>query len=156
MTTLRKSIWIDAAPDIVFTYLTEGERMAQWSGVAAELDARPGGLLRLDMGQGGVLQGRFLEVERPGLIVYEVGAAEHGPEMMSRVEITLSAEVDGTRVDVVHDALPPPFQAVASRGWDHHLARLSVVATGGAPGNDSLCQRPMESLMAISNNRTGC
>lgn len=147
MTVLKKSIWIDAAPDIVFAYLTEGERMALWSGMAAELDARPGGLFRLDMGRGGILQGRFLEVARPGRIVYEVGAAEHGPEMMSRVEITLSPEVDGTRVDVVHDALPPPFQPVASRGWDHHLARLSVVATGGTPGIDSLCQRPMESLM---------
>ncbi len=148
MTALKKSIWIDAAPDIVFTYLTEGRRMAQWSGVAAELDARPGGVFRLDMGQGGILQGRFLEVVRPGRIVYEVGAAEQGPETMSRVEITLSAEVDGTRVEVIHDALPPPFQPVASRGWDHHLSRLSVVATGGEAGSDSLCERPMESLMS--------
>ena len=153
MTALKKSIWIDAAPDIVFTYLTEGERMAQWSGMAAELDARPGGIFRLDMGQGGILQGRFLEVVRPGRIVYEIAAAEHGPELMSRVEITLSAEVDGTRVEVIHDALPPPFRPVANRGWDHHLARLSVVATGGAPGNDSLCDRPMESLMSSNRPR---
>lgn len=144
---MKKSIWIDAAPGIVFDYLTEGERMALWSGVAAELDARPGGLFRLDMGAGGILQGRFLEVRRPDRIVYEVGAEDHGPEMMSRVEITLSPEVDGTRVDVVHDALPPPFQPVASRGWDHHLARLSVVATGGDPGPDTLCNRAMEMLM---------
>lgn len=151
---MKKSIWIDAAPEIVFDYLTEGERMALWSGVAAELDARPGGQFRLDMGKGGILRGRFLEVRRPDLIVYEVGAEDHGPEMMSRVEITLSPEVDGTRVDVVHDALPPPFKPVASRGWDHHLARLSVVATGGAPGIDSLCQRPMASLMG-TDGRVG-
>lgn len=147
MTALKKSIWIDAAPDIVFAYLTNGERMAQWSGVAAELDARPGGIYRLDMGQAGILQGRFLEVVPPGRIVYEVGSVDLGPESLSRVEITLSAEVDGTRVEVVHDALPPPFQPVASRGWDHHLARLSVAATGGEAGSDSLCGRPMESLM---------
>ena len=145
---MRKSIWIDAAPDIVFGYLTEGEQMSLWSGVSAELDARPGGVFRLDMGQGGILLGRFLEVRRPDRIVYEVGAEDHGPEMMSKVEITLSAEVDGTRVEVVHDALPPPFQPVASRGWDHHLARLSVVASGGTPGPDTLCDRPMESLMS--------
>lgn len=148
MTALKKSIWIDAAPEIVFAYLTEGERMARWSGVAAELDARPGGVFRLDMGQGGILSGRFLEVARPGRIVYEVGSVELGPETVSRVEITLTAEVDGTRVEVTHDALPPPFHPVASRGWDHHLARLSVVATGGDAGPDPLCERPMESLMS--------
>ncbi len=144
---MKKSIWIDAAPDIVFGYLTEGEHMAQWSGVAAELDARPGGIFRLDMGAAGILAGRFLEVRRPKRIVYEVGAEDDDPDRMSRVEITLSPEVDGTRVDVVHDALPPPFQPVASRGWDHHLARLSVVASGGTPGPDTLCDRPMEALM---------
>ena len=145
---MKKSIWIDAAPDVVFAYLTDGKRMAQWSGVAAELDPRPGGLYRLDMGQAGMIVGRFLEVRRPDRIVYEVGAEEHGAEMLSRVEITLTPEVDGTRVEVVHGALPPPFQPVASRGWDHHLARLSVVATGGEVGPDSLCERPMESLMS--------
>ncbi len=144
---MKKSIWIDAAPDTVFDYLVEGERMALWSGVAAELDPRPGGVYRLDMGRAGVMVGRFLEVRRPDRIVFEVGAEEQGPEMRSRVEITLTPEVDGTRLEVVHDALPPPFQPVASRGWDHHLARLSVVATGGDPGADPLCQRPMETLM---------
>ena len=151
MTALKKSIWIDADPDTVFAYLTEGDRLALWCGRAAELDARPGGIYRLDMGAAGILQGRFVEVVRPGRIVYEVGAAEHQPEMMSRVEITLSAEVDGTRVEVAHDALPPPFRPVAGRGWDHHLARLSVVASGGDPGPDALCERPMESLMGIAD-----
>lgn len=144
---MKKSIWIDAAPDIVFDYLTEGERMALWSGVAAELDPRPGGVFRLDMGEAGIMAGRFLEVRRPDRIVYEVGAEDRGPELMSRVEITLSAEVDGTRVEILHDALPPPLQPVAGRGWDHHLARLSVVVSGGVPGADSLCKRPLESLM---------
>ena len=144
---MKKSIWIDAAPDVVFAYLTDGERMALWSGVAAELDPRPGGVYRLDMGQAGMIVGRFLEVRPPDRIVYEVGAEEHAPEMLSRVEITLTPEVDGTRVDVVHNGLPPPFQPVASRGWDHHLARLSVVVTGGNPGPDPLCDQPMESLM---------
>ena len=148
---MKKSIWIDAAPDIVFGYLTEGGRMAQWSGVAAELDARPGGVFRLDMGAAGIMVGRFLEVRRPERIVYEVGAEDHDPDRMSRVEITLLPEVDGTRVEVVHDALPPPFQPVASRGWDHHLARLSVVASGGAPGPDTLCDRSMETLMSADD-----
>ncbi len=144
---MKKSIWIDAAPDVVFGYLTEGDRMAQWSGVAAELDARPGGIFRLDMGAAGIMTGQFLEVRRPDRIVYEVGAEDHAPEMRSRVEITLSPEVDGTRVEVRHEGLPAPFQPVAGRGWDHHLARLSVVASGGAPGADTLCTRPMETLM---------
>ena len=138
---MKKSIWIDAAPEIVFGYLTEGVRMAQWSGVAAELDARPGGVFRLDMGAAGIMTGQFLEVRRPDRIVYEVGAEDHTPDMMSRVEITLKPEVDGTRVEVVHDALPPPFQPVASRGWDHHLARLSVRCTAGDPVPTSCVSR---------------
>ena len=147
MDELTKSIWIDAAPEVVFAYFTDAAKMARWCGISAELDPVVGGIYRLDMGEGGVLEGRFTAVEPPGLVAYEVDAPA-GVEMdPSQVEITLTTEAGGTRVQVRHSGLAAPFQWVANRGWDHHLARLSVVVGGGSPASDSLCLRPMDSLL---------
>lgn len=142
--TLTKSIWIDAPPDAVRAYFTDAAKMTAWSGVAARLDPRPGGLYELDMGQAGIMTGRFVEVgERR--IVQEIDLP--GSDAKSRIEITLAPEAGGTRVTIVHSGLPAPFDRIASRGWDHHLARLSVAATGGTNPPDSLCRRPMETLL---------
>ena len=61
MSELRKSIWIDAPPEVVFSYLTDAEKVARWSGVRAELDPVPGGVYRLDMGVSGVVEGTFYD-----------------------------------------------------------------------------------------------
>ena len=141
---LEKTIWIDAPVSMVHGFFTCSTKMSLWAGVEAELDPVPGGIYRLDMGTAGILKGRFLEVTETR-IVQEVDAPEGGPP--SRIEITLAEEAGGCRVIIRHDGLSPPFDRVASRGWDHHLARLSVIATGGSAPPDPLCKRPMSSLM---------
>ena len=141
---LEKSIWIDAPVAVVHSYFTESAKMALWSGLNAELEPVPGGLYRLDMGEAGILQGRFVEVGATR-IVQEVDGPEGGPS--SRIEITLVPEAGGCRVNIRHEGLAVPFDRIASRGWDHHLARLSVVATGGTAGPDTLCAKPMSALL---------
>ncbi|KAJ56413.1 hypothetical protein ACMU_05570 [Actibacterium mucosum KCTC 23349] len=143
MSPVQKTIWIDAPMDIVHSYFTDGDKMAQWAGRAATLEPRPGGLYRLDMGAGGVIEGQFLEVTATR-IVQRVGTQETTGTF--RIVITLSPEATGTRVDITHEGLVPPFSQIAARGWDHHLARLSVVANGGTVGPDSLCDKPMQDL----------
>jgi len=144
---LRKSIWINAPPDVVFSYFTDAERVARWSGRRAEIDPVPGGVYRLDMGVAGVVEGTFLKVHPGRSISWEVHAPEGVDAPPAVIEITVSAEAGGTRVDVRQTGLAPPFDLMASRGLDHHLARLSVVAQGGEPGIDALCERPMQSLL---------
>lgn len=147
MSSLTRSIWIDAEPEVVFAYFTEAEKMERWCGSGAELDPVPGGLYRLDMGEAGVMEGRFLRVEAPTFVSWEVLTASGAEAPRSVIEVTIAAEAGGTRVDVRHTGLERPFDALAGRGWDHHLARLSVAATGGSPPPDPLCRRTMESLM---------
>jgi uncharacterized protein YndB with AHSA1/START domain len=39
-------IFIDAKPELVFRFLTEGDLMQRWIGVDVESDPRPGGIYR--------------------------------------------------------------------------------------------------------------
>ncbi len=52
------------------------------------------------------------------------------------MEITLHPEGDKTRVRLVHRDIPADAVSDHTRGWDHYLARLDVVATGGDAGPD--------------------
>lgn len=140
---LSRSIWIDAPPEIVFPYFVEAEKLARWTGEGAEVDPVPGGVYRLDMGNAGVITAQIVAIEPPRFLSYQV--VSHGAKNL--VEIDIVAEAGGSRVRVSHAGLVDPFATVAARGWDHHLARLSVIATGGAPGPDTLCARPMDTLI---------
>lgn len=148
MTDLKKSIWIDAPPEVVFDYFVDEEKTARWCGQQArsKLEPVPGGVYRLDMGAAGVFEGRFARVERPHFVSWQMDPPPgmDGPGNM--IEITVTAEADGSRVDVLQSGLTAPFDLIASKGWDHHLARLSVSVTGGTPGPDPLCQRSLESM----------
>ncbi len=139
---LTKTIWIDAPPEVVFSYLVEADKLARWTGQGAEVDPVPGGVYRLEMGTGGVIAATIVEIEPPRLLFYEV----HSHGTRNRVEVTIAPEAGGSRIEVSHTGLVDPFGAIAARGWDHHLARLSVIATGGAPGPDPLCRRAMNTL----------
>lgn len=146
MKDLRKTIWIDAPPEVVFEYLTDSEKVARWSGKRAEIEAEPGGIYRLDMGTAGFFEGRFIKVEKGKFLSWRMNPPQGSEDASSVIEITLTPEARGTRVDVRQTGLGAPFDLMASRGWDHHLARLSVAVQGGNPGEDSFCKRHMDSL----------
>ena len=143
MSELMKSIWIDAPPEVVFEYFTDPAKMRRWCGRDAELDPVPGGLYRVDMGEWGVVEGQFVRVERPNFLSHTVPSGD-GPAGL--VEISIAADAGGSRVDVCQKGLETPFESIASHGWDHHLARLSVVAPGGSAPGDSMCLRTSASF----------
>lgn len=143
MSDLTKSIWIDARPEVVFEYFTDAGKMRLWCGRQAELEPVPGGIYRVDMGEWGTVEGQFVRVEPPTFLSHTV-PAEEGAEAL--IEISITADAGGSRVEVRQKGLDAPFQPIASRGWDHHLARLSVVATGGSAPDDSMCVRTTESF----------
>ena len=51
-TVVEQTLRIGARPETVWRYWTDPQRMCDWWGAAAELDPRPGGTCRVEMGGG--------------------------------------------------------------------------------------------------------
>lgn len=138
------SIEIEAAPEVVFDYLTTDAGMTAWMGEFADLDARPGGRFAVDIA-GHAVRGEYLLVERPRRVVLSWGMAGSAdlPPGVSTVDVTLTATSGGTRVDLLHSGLPEPHLPGHADGWDHFVPRLGVAASGGDPGPDDW--RPLDS-----------
>jgi uncharacterized protein YndB with AHSA1/START domain len=146
MSEFTKSIWIDALPATVFQYFTDARKMARWCGKQVELNPVPGGIYRVDMGKWGVVEGQFVRVDAPTFISHTVPSAGGADAPPSLIEISITPEAGGSRVEIRQTGLEPPMDLVARRGWDHHLSRLAVASTGGSPGVDSLCERDSASF----------
>ena len=63
--TVEVTVRVAGTPDEVFPYFTDPEKYRRWKGLDAELDARPGGIYRVWMPRGLVLEGEYRVVERP-------------------------------------------------------------------------------------------
>jgi uncharacterized protein YndB with AHSA1/START domain len=136
---LRHEVRIDAPPEVVFPYFTDPARMVDWMGVAALLDPRPGGALRIDTNGRDVVLGEFVEVEPPRRVVFTWGFDGATPMIAAgstRVEVTLEPDGDGTLLVLRHHGLRGAPRDAHDEGWTHYLARLVRVAVGDAPGRD--------------------
>jgi uncharacterized protein YndB with AHSA1/START domain len=138
---LQMEMRIDAPPELVFAYFTDPELYRQWKGVRAELDARPGGTYRVDMGLNGWIAGEYVVVEPPNRVVFTWGWEDdpHVPPGTTHVEVTFVRDGEATVVRLRHSG----FATDAARdqhvaGWQHLLSRLAVVGAGGDPGPDPL------------------
>lgn len=144
-TVVERELTIDAKPETVWEFLVDPEKAARWMGTTATLEARPGGRYRVDVIAGHVASGEYIEVDRPRRLVWTFGWEPEGgqenpvPPGSSRIEIELEPQGDGTLVRFRHSGLPDA-EAVAqhTHGWEHYLARLSIVAAGGDPGPDTM------------------
>lgn len=136
-----REVFIDAAPEDVFPYFTDAEKMVVWKAVSAEIDGRPGGNFRIDVtGAGDVARGAFLEIDAPRRVVFTWAweAFEGKPTdlAVSIVEVTLTPDGGGTRLRLVHSGVPGRRRDRSAQGWDHYLARLKLAAAGHDPGAD--------------------
>ena len=128
------SVFVDARPDRVYEYFTDPEAIVRWIGDYALLEPEPNGRFELDI-RGTPVRGGYLELEPPHRLLLSWGYAgsEKLPPAASTVEIHLTADGGGTRVDVVHRDLPDEQTPAHQIGWQHYLARLPLtIATGGA------------------------
>lgn len=131
---------IAASPETVFDFFTDPDKMIQWMGRSAELDARRGGTFRCDINGRDVASGEYVEVDRPRRVVFTWGW--DGEDSMtepgsSRVEVLLEPDGDGTHLRLIHSDLPGSEAAERHRhGWGHYLERLSMAAPGGDAGSD--------------------
>ena len=136
-----REIYIDASPEETFPYFTDSQKYLRWMGIEAELDARPGGIFKVDPNGRDVIAGEFLAVEPPHRIVFTWGWAEAGrplPAGSTTVEIELIPQGEGTLLRLVHRGLSRPDRDKHLIGWPHYLARLQTAAAGGEPGPDPL------------------
>jgi uncharacterized protein YndB with AHSA1/START domain len=132
---------IKAAPATVYSFFTDLDRWISWQGVGGELEATPGGLLRIRMPGGQVASGQFVELVPERRIVFTWGWEGGGIPVApgtTRVVVELEAMDGGTLVRLTHHDIDEPRLADEHRdGWQRYLERLSVRAEGGDPGPDA-------------------
>jgi uncharacterized protein YndB with AHSA1/START domain len=144
---VEREVRIAARPETVFEFFTDPEKMILWKGRRAELDPKPGGVYRVEMGEKIVARGEYVEIDPPNRVVFTWGweGQESGPNAVppgsSRVEVTLDADGDGTLVRLRHLELPEEAREIHGQGWDLYLGRLAIAAAGGDPGPDPTGQQ---------------
>jgi len=128
---VEQTVRIGAEPETVWRYWTDPERMCDWWGEAADLDARPGGTCRVDMGGGGpVMLGEYLELVPYERIVFSFGwepaaGVPYVAPGSTRVEVTLTADAGDTILTLRHTGLPAEQVDEHRSGWVHFLPRLA-------------------------------
>jgi len=131
MADIDKSLLLRAPLDLVWGYLSESDKIAQWlmpndfraeAGHAFTMRCAPMG------GSSGVVEARVVEIDPPRRLVYSWTIDV--PPLETLVTIDLSEEGGATRLVLVHsgwEALAPADQHVRQRheaGWDHMLGTV--------------------------------
>jgi uncharacterized protein YndB with AHSA1/START domain len=130
---VEQTLRIHARPEIVWRYWTDPQRICDWWGAVAELDPRPGGLCRVEMGGGPVMLGEYVELEPYERLVFTFGwepidAAPTIAAGESRVEVTLVEDEGDTIMTLRHTGIPAAFADLHVSGWAHFLPILATAA----------------------------
>jgi uncharacterized protein YndB with AHSA1/START domain len=127
---VKVQIRIEATPAEIFPYLIESDLLVQWIGQSAHLDPEPGGVFALDFDETKI-RGNFVTVEPPHRVVFTWGVpgSTELPEGSSTVEITLTADGDGTIVELHHSDLSADERVRHEAGWTELLPRLREKVT---------------------------
>ena len=132
---IRKTIVIDAAPQVVFRALTDEEELTQWfPNQGAVLDARPGGALEFRFlrpdGEKHAFKGKILEIIPDKKLSYSWNAV--GPNSDNGVITWTLEPADGgkTRVTLVHTGLKESKKDVEAgwsyeAGWTYFISQLA-------------------------------
>jgi uncharacterized protein YndB with AHSA1/START domain len=136
---IEREIHIDAKPETVFAFFIEPSKMIKWKGIHATMDARPGGIYRVQINERDVASGSYVEIKPFDRIVFTWGWEENNsplPPGTSTVEVTFTPASNGTLLRLRHYGLPPPLYKMHVDGWDYFLPRLHAVVEGRDPGPD--------------------
>lgn len=109
---IEREAFLDAAPDDVWESLSRPDLLARWLGSAVELDARPGGILRVES-ETGTWRGVVEAVRRSEYLAFRWRTVLEGPEAPiigpgTRVEFFLEPAGTGTRLRLVETLLTSP------------------------------------------------
>jgi uncharacterized protein YndB with AHSA1/START domain len=127
--TVQHVLRIHADPEIVWEFWTDPVRLCEWWATEAEVQARPGGACRIDLGRGAVMRGEFVEVEPFERLVFTFGwePVEGAPNVLpgqSHVEVTLTPDDDHTILTLRHTGLRGDAIRQHDDGWSHFLPLL--------------------------------
>jgi uncharacterized protein YndB with AHSA1/START domain len=138
-TRVEREVAIGAAPETVWEFLVDPEKLTRWMGIDATIEPTPGGIYRVAIRPGTAARGEFVELDRPRRVVltwgWEPGAPSELAPGGSMVAFDLVPDGDGTLLRLTHE-LPTAHVGMHGEGWEHYLSRLSVVAAGEDPGPD--------------------
>jgi uncharacterized protein YndB with AHSA1/START domain len=126
---IERDTFVEASVERVWAVITEPKHVGVWfgSGEPAEIDLRPGGIMRLDHGEYGVFPTLIVAVEAPRYLAYRWASAfpgevaEEGNSTL--VEFFLEPEAEGVRLRVVETgfaALTIPAEREGTAGYDSH------------------------------------
>lgn len=135
-----REIVIDAPQKTVYEYLTNAEKLLEWKGTVAEIEAVPGGKFYVGFNEMQE-QGEFKELIPYSRVVFTWGWVGNPdvPPGSSTVEIDLVVQGDSTLLRLTHSGLPNEESRKSHEdGWIHYLGRLQIRASGGDPGPDDL------------------
>jgi uncharacterized protein YndB with AHSA1/START domain len=127
---LTREVFIAAAPEIVFGFLTDPRLMAKWFGLSHELEPRPGGVFRVEVSRGNIARGRYVEVKPPSRVAFTWGweTADSDLAMLppgaSLVEIELEAKEGGCLLRLRHSRLPADALPIHRERWSLYLDRI--------------------------------
>ena len=140
----ERTLSIDAAPDTVWEFFVDPEKLKRWKGIDVNLDPRPGGIYRCEVIPGHIALGEYVELEKPNRLVFTWGweGNEAVPPGSSTIEVELASEGSGTSLHFVHHLMSEEAVASHTGGWEHYLPRLEIAAEGGDPGVDSWIANP--------------
>ncbi len=138
---VEKVVRIAARPETIFPFFTDPAKMLRWKGIDNALDARPGGIFRVNLNGRDIVRGEYVEIVPYTRIVFTWGS-ENGtlpiPPGGTTVEVTFSPDGEGTLVRLRHSGLASlELREAHAIGWKYFLARLTIAAEGGDPGPDT-------------------
>lgn len=137
--TVVKEIYIAATAEDIFPYLTSSRQYVLWMGLDARIDARPGGVYKIDLNGIDSVIGEYLEVDPPRRLKFTwscIGRDNTIPDDLSTVEIELLPKGNGTLLRLTHRGPDRAGRDRHDAGWDHYLARFALVLAGTEPGPD--------------------
>ncbi len=123
---------ISTSPEVLFEFLVHADKLVQWLGVSARIDATPGGEFLVKITDGDTAVGSYVEVVPHHRCVFTWGWAESAdvPPGSSTVAIDLERTPGGTRLTLTHSGLPTDTAPGHRAGWTYFLDRFTNAGTG--------------------------
>lgn len=137
--TITKTIFINAAPEVVWEYLTKKDKLALWFHPAEadlQVDADYA-LISSDSGNK-LCWGRVLEMRAPSHMIWTF-TVQPLQGAFTKVQWSLESAVGGTRITLVHSGVGKAAGEAAmgllmalDKGWDEHFAAMRTQLSDAA------------------------
>lgn len=126
---VHREVLIHARPDVVFSFLSDPQRFADWWGTGSSIEPTPGGAVRIVYPNGQTADGQVIEVESERRMVFTYGYDRpDGPIPVggSVVEFDLEPVDAGTRVRLTHHVATAEVRDLHGPGWRYQLGLFAA------------------------------